>query len=114
MIAERLDPLDLKGKAAHVAAWRLVEVMADAPAWSRRLDSPLVDREHELDQLEDTFGRVADSGTCELVTVMAAAGVGKSRLTAEFLSRLGSRATSCRDAAFRTAMGSPSGRSFPC
>ena len=93
VIAEPLDPLDLKGKVAAVPAWRLVDVVAGAPGWSRRLDSPLVDREQELAQLEDAFGRVADSGRCELVTVMAAAGVGKSRLTSEFLSRVGSRAT---------------------
>jgi class 3 adenylate cyclase/DNA-binding SARP family transcriptional activator len=93
VIADPLDPLELKGKAAPVHAWRLVEVVADVPGWSRRLDCPLVDRERELAQLEGAVGRVADSGTCELVTVIAAAGLGKSRLTGELLSRLGSRAT---------------------
>jgi class 3 adenylate cyclase/tetratricopeptide (TPR) repeat protein len=90
--AEQVGPLELRGKAAPVPAWRLLEVVADAAGWSRRLDSPLVDREHELTQLEDAFVRVADGGTCELVTVMAPAGAGKSRLTGELLSRLGSRA----------------------
>jgi class 3 adenylate cyclase/tetratricopeptide (TPR) repeat protein len=91
--AEQVGPLELRGKTEAVAAWRLVEVIANAPGWSRRLDSPLVDRERELTQLEGAFLRVADTGTCELATVMAPAGVGKSRLTAELLSRLRSHAT---------------------
>jgi class 3 adenylate cyclase/tetratricopeptide (TPR) repeat protein len=91
--AEQVGPLELRGKTEAVPTWRLVRVIAYAPGWSRRLDSPLVDRERELTQLESAFLRVADAGSCELVTVMAPAGVGKSRLTGELLSRLGSRAT---------------------
>jgi class 3 adenylate cyclase/tetratricopeptide (TPR) repeat protein len=91
--AEPAGPLELRGIASGVPAWRLVAVLADAPGWNRRLDSPMVDRERELARLEDAFHRVADTGTCELATVMAPAGVGKSRLTAELLSRLRSRAT---------------------
>ncbi len=91
--AEPAGPLELRGIAGGVPAWRLVGVLADAPGWNRRLDSPMVDRERELARLEDAFHRVADTGTCELATVMAPAGVGKSRLAAELLSRLRSRAT---------------------
>jgi class 3 adenylate cyclase/tetratricopeptide (TPR) repeat protein len=90
---ERVGPLELKGKAVPVPAWRLLEVIPDAPGWSRRLDSPLIARERELALLEDSFQRAADGQSCEVVTVMGPAGVGKSRLTAEFISRLGSRAT---------------------
>jgi class 3 adenylate cyclase/tetratricopeptide (TPR) repeat protein len=91
--AEAAGPLDLKGMPAAVRAWRLLEVIADAQGWSRRLDSPLVDRERELAALEEAFRRVAETGTCEVATVMAPAGVGKSRLTGELLARLGPRAT---------------------
>jgi class 3 adenylate cyclase/tetratricopeptide (TPR) repeat protein len=91
--AEPVGPLELRGKAAAVPAWRLVDVAPHAPGWSRRLDSPLVGRDVELGWLEDAFERVANAGTCELVTVMGPAGVGKSRLTSELLSRLGGRAT---------------------
>jgi class 3 adenylate cyclase/tetratricopeptide (TPR) repeat protein len=91
--AEPVGPLELKGKSGAVPAWRVLGVATDGPGWSRRLDSPLVDRERELAQLEDAFGRVSDAGACELATVMAPAGVGKSRLTAELLPRLGSQAT---------------------
>jgi class 3 adenylate cyclase/tetratricopeptide (TPR) repeat protein len=91
--AERVGPLELRGKAAAVAAWRLLEVVPKAPGWGRRLDSPLIGRTRELSVLEDAFDRVLDARECELVTVMGPAGVGKSRLTAELISRLGSRAT---------------------
>ncbi|HKE78438.1 MAG TPA: adenylate/guanylate cyclase domain-containing protein, partial [Solirubrobacteraceae bacterium] len=91
--AERVGPLELRGIAGAVPAWRLKGVAADAPGWTRRLDSPLVDREIELAALEDAFLRVAETDTCELVTVMAPAGTGKSRLTGELLSRLASRTT---------------------
>jgi len=90
--AEDTGPLTLKGKAAPVPAWRLLRVAAHAPGWSRRLDSPLVGRRRELAELERAFGRAADHRTCELVTVMGPAGVGKSRLTAELLSGLGAHA----------------------
>jgi class 3 adenylate cyclase/tetratricopeptide (TPR) repeat protein len=91
--AEPVGPIELRGKLTPVPAWRLVEVVAHAPGWSRRLDSPLVGRERELASLEDAFDRVAGERTCELVTVMGPAGVGKSRLTGELLAGLGSRAT---------------------
>ncbi|HEX9236123.1 MAG TPA: adenylate/guanylate cyclase domain-containing protein, partial [Actinomycetota bacterium] len=39
---EPLEPLTLKGKPSPVAAWKLLEVTALAPGWSRRLDAPLV------------------------------------------------------------------------
>jgi class 3 adenylate cyclase len=93
VIAERVGPLELGGKAAAVPTWRLLDVIADAPGWGRRLDSPLVGRTRELGLLEDAFQRVADDEICELVTVMGPAGVGKSRLIRELISRLGARAT---------------------
>ena len=75
----------------HPAAspWRLFEVIAHAQGRSRRLDSPLVDRTRELAQLEEAFERVASRPACELVTVLAPAGAGKSRLTAELVARVG-------------------------
>jgi class 3 adenylate cyclase/tetratricopeptide (TPR) repeat protein len=91
--AEQVGPLELRGKTAVVPTWRLLEVIAGAPGWARRLDSPLVGRERELAVLEAAFRRVADRPACEIVTVIGPAGVGKSRLTAELISRLGSRAT---------------------
>ena len=85
--AAAVGPLDLKGKAEPVVAWRLLDV-APEPAVTRRLESPLIGRERELAAVEDAFGR-ARAGTCQLLTVMGPAGVGKSRLTRELVSRFG-------------------------
>jgi class 3 adenylate cyclase/tetratricopeptide (TPR) repeat protein len=94
--AEQAGPLELRGITTAATAWRLHDVIAHAQGWSRRLDSPLVDRRRELAQLEEAFERVAGRSACELATVMAPAGVGKSRLTAELLARVGARATVLR------------------
>jgi class 3 adenylate cyclase/tetratricopeptide (TPR) repeat protein len=88
--ADPLPPRAVKGKTGPVSAWSLLEVTPGAPGWSRRLDSPLVGRDRELGALEETFQRNATSRSCELVTMLGAAGVGKSRLANEFLARLGS------------------------
>jgi class 3 adenylate cyclase len=69
--AEWVGPLELRGKAAAVPAWRLLAVAADAPGWSRRLDGPLVDREHELARLEEAFVRIVDAKTCSPPAALA-------------------------------------------
>jgi class 3 adenylate cyclase/tetratricopeptide (TPR) repeat protein len=80
---ERVDPLALKGKAAPVPAYRLLDVDLWAAGYSRRLDSPLVGRATELAALRDAFDSLAGATH---VTLIGAAGLGKSRLTNEFLS----------------------------
>jgi len=89
VIAVALPALILRGKREPVPAMSLVGVRPHVPGWSRRLDSPLVDRDNELEMLEGTYRRTASNRTCELVTVLGAAGVGKSRLASEFVARLG-------------------------
>jgi class 3 adenylate cyclase/tetratricopeptide (TPR) repeat protein len=81
--AEVVEPLELKGKAEPVPAWRLLAV-TEEPA--RRHEVPMVGRERELQALVDAFGRVAHDRSCQLFTVLGAAGVGKSRLAFEFLN----------------------------
>ena len=49
---EEVEPLTAKGKSQPVRAFRLVEVTAQASGVARRLDAPLVGREHELAALE--------------------------------------------------------------
>jgi class 3 adenylate cyclase/tetratricopeptide (TPR) repeat protein len=86
--AVRVEPLQLtaKGKAEPVDAFRLLEVDPSADAFARRLETPLVGRQRELEQLRQAFERTVEEGRCHLFTVLGAAGVGKSRLTSEFLS----------------------------
>jgi len=49
---------------------------------------PMVGRERELDVLRGAFAEASESHACRFVTIVGAAGVGKSRLVAEFLGGL--------------------------
>jgi class 3 adenylate cyclase/tetratricopeptide (TPR) repeat protein len=94
--AVRVDPvapLTLKGKREPVAAFRLLSVTPGVPGHARRLDAPMVGRERPLRLLHDVFEAAAGDGACHLLTVLGAAGVGKSRLLAEFLAEVGQQAT---------------------
>ena len=93
VVFEPALPVDAKGKAQPVRAWRVLDVVPGAPGWSRRLDSPLVGRDAELDLLKATFEEATVERACRVVTVIGAAGVGKSRLTTEFVNSVGTRAT---------------------
>jgi class 3 adenylate cyclase/tetratricopeptide (TPR) repeat protein len=81
---EPVEALSLKGKREPVPAWRLVAVSTAIA--ERRFDSVLVGRERELGALAEAWERAGAGPGCELVTVVGAAGVGKSRLVAEFLA----------------------------
>lgn len=80
---EEVEPLELKGKAERVPAYRLVEVR-EAETIDRRRDSPLVGRERELDLLSGELAAATRDRSCRMVTIVAQAGVGKSRLIEEF------------------------------
>ena len=81
-------PLELKGKSEPLVAQRLLDLHEEAPAFERRLDAPLVGRERELRRLREAFAQAADDRSCQLFTILGVAGVGKSRLTAEFVDAL--------------------------
>jgi class 3 adenylate cyclase/tetratricopeptide (TPR) repeat protein len=85
--AELLPPLEAKGKAAPVTAYRLRQVTGDV-AVARRLDAPFVGRERERRLLVDAWERSRSERACSLFTILGSAGVGKSRLAAEFLRDL--------------------------
>ena len=82
---ERL--LELRGKSKSVAAYPLHAVVGEAA--SRRQDVPIVGRVREQRALDDAWERARSEGSCHLFTLLGAAGVGKSRLTVEFLASLG-------------------------
>jgi DNA-binding SARP family transcriptional activator len=77
---------------ASEAGVRLVGVEPGA-ALIPRPERPLVGRAVELAQLEQAFERVRTGHTPMLFTLLGPAGIGKSRLAAEFASGLEGRAT---------------------
>jgi class 3 adenylate cyclase len=90
---ESVRSLSLRGKGEAVPAVRLLAV---AEVGGRRLASPIVGRDRELELLDRAFEGVVRDHACRLVTVLGAAGVGKSRLVREFLGRRAEEATIVR------------------
>ena len=91
--AEPVEPMTLKGKAVAVAPYRLLDVVEEAPALARRFDTPFVGRQEELARLRECFDRSVGEQTPLLVTVLGAAGLGKTRLAAEMIAVVRERAT---------------------
>jgi class 3 adenylate cyclase/tetratricopeptide (TPR) repeat protein len=78
---DRVKPLNLKGRASPVPAWRLVAVAPEEEAGSfPGSATPFVGRVRELALLRASFDRVVRERTPGLITVLGAAGIGKSRL----------------------------------
>jgi class 3 adenylate cyclase/tetratricopeptide (TPR) repeat protein len=93
--AEPVEPLTLKGKSEPVPAYRLLAVRAEtSPATAAR--SPLVGRDTEVAQLRQAFEQASVGDNSRLVTVMGDAGVGKSRLIADFVVSVADEATVLR------------------
>ncbi|HWC14592.1 MAG TPA: adenylate/guanylate cyclase domain-containing protein [Actinomycetota bacterium] len=90
VIAEPLGDVDLRGRTERLEAL-LVSGLRDEIA-TRRFETNLVGRTRELEALMRAFDGVVEDGTCALFTVLGTAGVGKSRLTREFLDKVQDRA----------------------
>jgi class 3 adenylate cyclase len=89
------EPLELtvKGKPEPVAAHRLLELDAAATGLARHLERPMVGRVRERDRLLADFADAAEARTCRMFTLIGPAGIGKSRLVADFLEQVGDTAT---------------------
>jgi predicted ATPase len=87
---EPAEAVTAKGKAEPIAVWRAV---AAASATGERYLSttPFVGRHRELGLLDATWERVERERRPHLITVLGPPGVGKSRLSAEFMERVSSR-----------------------
>jgi class 3 adenylate cyclase/tetratricopeptide (TPR) repeat protein len=81
---EPVEPLELKGKSERVPAYRLVAVPSETTAVHASQGASLIGREAELDVLTGEFERALSERSCRSVTLVADAGVGKSRLVEEF------------------------------
>ena len=94
MDAVKVEPvgeLHLKGKAVPVPAYRVIDVLP-VTEHVRRFDSPMVGRRTETATLHTAFDRTVVDGSCHLVNVLGAPGVGKTRLVEEFVGTLAGRA----------------------
>jgi class 3 adenylate cyclase/tetratricopeptide (TPR) repeat protein len=91
--AEPIPPLRVKGKHAPLEAFRLISVAPDAGARPQRPRAPMVGRARERQELLDAFERAITDRSCQLFTVLGAAGVGKSRLVADVMTTLRGSAT---------------------
>ena len=89
LVLEPVAPVHAKGKSEPLIAHRLAAVRDDAPAFLRRFDAPFVGRDAELAHLAQAYERAVRDRACHLFTILGAAGVGKSRLTREFLALRG-------------------------
>jgi DNA-binding SARP family transcriptional activator len=75
------------------AAWKLLGLTSDAAAIPRHIKRPLVGRERELEQLLAAYETAVREGSAYLYTVLGPAGIGKSRLAAEFRRRVARKAS---------------------
>ena len=92
--AVRFGPMrdvDAKG-IGRLAAWPAAELGSALPAQHRGiagLRAPLIGRDDELRLLVDSHRKLASEQRAALVTIFGSAGVGKSRLVAEFVEAIG-------------------------
>ncbi len=84
---EDAGPLELKGLATPLPAWRAVCASGDGRRLSS-LSAPLIGRDSELELLENTYARTTRDGRAHLFTIYGEPGVGKSRLAREFVGSL--------------------------
>ncbi|HEY6058717.1 MAG TPA: AAA family ATPase, partial [Candidatus Limnocylindrales bacterium] len=90
VMAEPVEPLELKGKTERVVAYRLTGMRERAVEGRvRRDDQEMVGRHDELTRLAGSFATVGAERTCRMVTIVGDAGVGKSRLIREFAADVG-------------------------
>jgi predicted ATPase/class 3 adenylate cyclase len=88
VVVDAAEPVVAKGKSEPLQPFRLLEVKADVAGFARHPDSKLVGREHESNLLRQGFERATKENACHLFTILGPAGVGKSRLVADFLEWL--------------------------
>jgi class 3 adenylate cyclase/tetratricopeptide (TPR) repeat protein len=93
VVAEQLM-LTLKGKPDPVPAYRLVDVREHAALVDTR--TPLLGRDREMQNLRATYDAAVTEGRPRLLTVTGEAGLGKSRLIADFVASVSADATVLR------------------
>jgi class 3 adenylate cyclase/tetratricopeptide (TPR) repeat protein len=83
--ADPAPPVDAKGKREPLAAYRLVGLRPDAPAFTRPIATPFVGRRDELGRVRAALDDAVTAGATRLATLVGTPGIGKSRLARELL-----------------------------
>jgi class 3 adenylate cyclase/tetratricopeptide (TPR) repeat protein len=89
-------PAMAKGKSEPIQSFQAIRPRIQVPRRLQRLagmGASLVGREREVRQVLESFNRVVQEQQAQLVTVVGAAGVGKSRLIEEALQQIASHST---------------------
>ena len=88
----------LKGKVESVPVWRAVRVIGGIGGAQRSagLEAPFVGRDRELRVIKELFHASAGESKAHLVSVLAVAGTGKSRLSWEFFKYIDGLAENVR------------------
>ena len=82
---EALSPVTVKGKVEPIPVWSAVQARSSyGVGVERDPTTPFVGRRRDLRLIEETFGRVVEDSSVQLMTVSGEPGAGKSRLVAEF------------------------------
>jgi class 3 adenylate cyclase/tetratricopeptide (TPR) repeat protein len=92
---ETVAPLDLKGKAEPVPAYRVLG-LREVDSAAEGHEGPLVGRDRELGQLLAAFSEAVAGDSSRLATVFGSPGMGKSRLVEELVTQVGRAAAVVR------------------
>ena len=84
---DAVEPIIAKGKELPLPAW-LARAATSAPADRPVSAAPFIGRDTELELLVRTWARTSSERHPQLVTVVGAPGIGKTRLTLEFAARV--------------------------
>jgi class 3 adenylate cyclase/tetratricopeptide (TPR) repeat protein len=88
IVFEPIAEQDLKGRTVPVPAHRALRVVAQRGGLGRadQLEAPFLGRDGELQLVKDLFHATSREKRPRLVSIVGQAGIGKTRLTTEFLN----------------------------
>jgi DNA-binding SARP family transcriptional activator len=90
--SEPVEAIDAGGALGRVQAFRLL-ALGESAGLRPQTGASLVGRQEELTRLQSAFESVRDERRSRVVVILGDAGIGKTRLTSEFLSSLETEAT---------------------